>query len=419
MNPPVQAVTSLAAGRRPPVAARAGEPTPAIVPEDAITGRVVTAWALSWALLGSVVALGIAASTDASADLLDLARVSILFAEVIGFTALTSARLVFPLLTRLPLYVRLGLQVMTLLSGTVFGSLAIALTQPLFSLAEFRTIGAIVAVNAGIAVVVGLSLHTYDSMRREIESSYEKLREKEKLERDIAIARDVQRELLPRGAPRLPGIELAGVCLPAVGVGGDYYDFLPFEGGKVGLAVADVSGKGIPAALLMAGLQASVRTLAPSGLPPCEVVSRLNEILYESTSDSRYATLFLGVLALERRVLTYSNAGHYPPLHVAGPGAVRLGSGGPPIGLFRDSVYGEGTRELGAGDLLVLYTDGIAEAPGPGDEEFGDERLLRLLEGHQNHDLETLVRDVVDEVHRWSGDGARHDDITLVLARIG
>src|SRR5207249_406912 len=145
----------------------------------------------------------------------------------------------------------------------------------LFSLARLRTLAVVVMVNASLAVVVGIALHTYDSMRRQIEQSYQGLREREAIERQIEIAREVQRELFPRTVPRILGLEMSGVCLPAVGIGGDYYDFLPLDEHCVGLVIADVSGKGIPAALLMAGLQASVRGLARPTLGAAEMNRRL------------------------------------------------------------------------------------------------------------------------------------------------
>src|SRR5262249_20066573 len=145
---------------------------------------------------------------------------------------------------------------------------------PLFTMARPRTIAMIVIVNAVLAVAVGLALHIYDTMRQQLESSYLALRAKEAIERELEIARDVQRELLPRVVPRVSGLQLAGACHPAVGVGGDYYDFIPFAEDRIGLVIADVSGKGIPAALLMAGLQASVRSLALPSLLPSEVNRR-------------------------------------------------------------------------------------------------------------------------------------------------
>jgi len=272
-------------------------------------------------------------------------------------------------------------------------------------------------INAVLAVFVGIAVHTYDAMRRELEANFRALRAKEALEREVAIAREVQRELLPRAIPSVRGLELAGVCLPAIGVGGDYYDFLPLPDERIGIVIADVSGKGIPAALLMAGLQASVRSLALPGISPCEINRRLNDMLHQSTSASRYATLFFAIYDPLDRSLLYSNAGHFPPLHCGPREAARLSQGGLPIGLMPGSLYGEGRRELGVGDLLALFTDGVVETPSPAGEEFGTARLVEVLNRHRELSLDAIVSEVVDAVGRWSGGGAPHDDLTLVLAR--
>jgi len=374
------------------------------------------AWALAWVAIGALVALGI--TVTRGGDLLPVLHVSVLFALVVGFTALTSARLVFPLFARLPYAASLPLQVLTLFSGTVFGSVASLTTQPLFSVARPKTVAVIVLVNALLAVVVGISLHTYDSMRRQIEASYRAIQRKEALEREIEIAREVQRELLPRSVPAMSGLELAAVCRPAVEVGGDFYDFLPHSGDSLGLVIADVSGKGIPAALLMAGLQASVRSLALPGVSPAEMNGRLNELLHQSSSDSRYATLFFAVYDGPSRTLTYSNAGHLPPLLLTANGTVRLAASGLPIGALPGSSYTEGRRTMARGDLLTLYTDGIVEAVGPRGEEFGEKRLLEILERGRNGPLEEIVADVLGQVARWTGGAPPHDDVTLVLGRV-
>ena len=386
-------------------------------PTTAFRPRFLLGWALAWAAIGCLVAVGITV-TRGTGDFMPILQVSVLFAEVVGFTALTSARLVFPLFARLPYAASLPLQIFTLFSGTVFGSVAALTTQPLFSVARPKTVAVIVLVNAVMAVIIGISLHTYDSMRRQIEESYRALRRKEALEWEIEIAREVQRELLPRSVPDLRGIELAAVCRPAVGVGGDFYDFLPHAEDRLGLVIADVSGKGIPAALLMAGLQASVRSLALPGLPPAEVNRRLNELLHRSTSDSRYATLFFALYDGRDRVMTYSNAGHYPPLLLQAGDAVRLQAGGLPIGALPGSVYGEGRRQLSPADLLALYTDGIIEAPSLEGEEFGEARLLEVLARNRETPLDDLLRVVLEEVSNWTAGAPPHDDVTLVLARI-
>lgn len=390
-------------------------PRAATAPSAPFPYGFLARWGGGWAVVGGVVALGIV-FTRGAADLQPVLTLSLLFAEVVGFTALASARLVFPLFQKLSLGSRLALQVLTVFSGTLFGSAAILATQPLFALARPRVVAMIVLINGVLAIAVGLAIHTYESMRRQIEVSYFELRRKEALERELEIAREVQHELLPKGAPVVRGLELSGVCLPAVGVGGDYYDFIPVGQDRLGLVIADVSGKGVPAALLMAGLQASVRSLAPYTIPPREVTTRLNEMLSRSGVGSRYATLFFGLYDGASRSLHYSNAGHLAPLLVGNGRSLRLTMGGIPIGMFEHAQYRDATCTLEPGDLLVLYTDGIVETPGPGGE-FGEPRLLELLLRHGDLSLADLMRKILDERSRWGDGSDPHDDVTLVLAR--
>lgn len=378
--------------------------------------RFLALWGIGWGAVGAFTAFGIALAQD-GLDLGPVLLVSLLFAEVVGFTALLSARMVFPLFAHLPYAVNLGLQILTLFSGTVFGSALILISQPLFSLARLRMIAMIVIINAVLAVVVGLALYTYDSMRRQIEGSYRALREKEAMERELEIAREVQRELLPRSFPEVEGLELAGACQPAIGVGGDYYDFLAFGEQQVGLVIADVSGKGIPAALLMAGLQGSVRSTAVPGVSPREVNGRLNDMLYRSSSSARYATLFYGLYDAHRRTLTYSNAGHLPALHFCAQGPVRLKADGIPLGMFSGYAYGQGSRTLERGDLLAMFTDGIIESPNLDGQEFGEARLIELLENNRQRDLNDIVLMVLQDLARWTGGAPPFDDATIVLAR--
>lgn len=377
--------------------------------------RFVVGWIVAWAAVGCAVAAGIVFATDV--DFWPALKMSILFAEVVGVTAFTSARIVFPLFARLPYALRIVLEVLTLLSGTVFGSIAVMVLQPLFSMAAFRQVTLIVLANAVIAVIAGIALDTYDTMRRQIEASYRTLREKEALERELEIAREVQRELLPRSVPEIEGLQLAGVCLPAIGVGGDYYDFLPLDERRLALVIADVSGKGIPAALLMASLQASVRSLFRPVPDPGELNSRLNESLFRASSAARYATLFLGFYDNESRTLRYSNAGHHPPLLLRGEEVTRLDEGGLPVGMFGGGIYGQGSCRLEKDDLLALFTDGVVETPNGAGEEFGERRLIELLRGNSDRELDGLVKTVLDELDTWSGGAAAFDDVTLVLAR--
>jgi serine phosphatase RsbU (regulator of sigma subunit) len=396
--------------------ARPRQPGPPGRPAEMPSIALLLAWALGCFVVGAIVASGIS-FTRQGADLWPVFFISILFSEVVGFTALLSARLLFPLFERLPYTFNLALQIFTLFSGTLFGSVMILTAQPYFALARLRTVAVIVLVNGILAVIVGIALYTYDSMRLQIEAQYRALREKEAMERELAIAREVQRELLPRACPVVPGLLLSGACRPAVGVGGDYYDYLQFSEDRLGLVIADVAGKGIPAALLMAGLQASVRSLAGPAVEPGEVNRRLNSMLYRSTSTSRYATLFFAVYDARKRLLHYSNAGHFPPLHLSRDGVARLTADGIPLGLMEEARYGQAQRTLVSGDLLAMYTDGIVEAPDARGIEFGEDRLVDVLRRHDETDLDELVLLVMEELSRWTGGSAAHDDATLVLVR--
>jgi serine phosphatase RsbU (regulator of sigma subunit) len=378
--------------------------------------RLLLAWALGSLFVGAAVAAGITFTRE-GVDLGPVFLTSILFAEVVGFTALLAVRLVFPLFEGLPNTVNLGLQVLTLLAGTLFGSVMILISQPYFALARMRTVSMVVLVNAALAIVVGIALRTYDSMRRQIEAQYQALREKEAMERELSIAREVQRELLPRASPAVAGLTIAGACRPAIGVGGDYFDYLTFSDDRLGIVIADVAGKGIPAALLMAGLQASVRSIATPAADPGEVNRLLNCMLYRSTATSRYATLVFAIYDARRRLLIYSNAGHFPPLHLHAGGVSRLNADGIPLGLMEEARYGQGERLLSPGDLVVLYTDGIVEAPDRTGTEFGEQRLVETLERNRGRDLEEIILNVMGDVERWTGGGVAHDDATLVLVR--
>lgn len=228
----------------------------------------------------------------------------------------------------------------------------------------------------------------------------------------------MQRELLPREVPRVPGLELAGVCQPAIAVGGDYYDYLQAGDGRLGLVIADVSGKGVPAALLMASLQASMRSRFPTAATPGELSTGLNEALVRSSSTARYATAFVATFDPETRELSYSNAGHLPALVVRDSETLRCEEGGVPIGLFDGAAYETGFRTLAPGDLLALFTDGVSEAPAPDGEEFGAERLAELLLAHRLRPLDEVVQTVLDTLLAWTGPAEAHDDVTLVLARV-
>ena len=378
-------------------------------------GNFLLGWTAAWLAVGVLVAAGI--WFGAGVDFFPAVRGSVLSAVVVGYSAYASARLVSPLLARLHGALRLTLNAAIVLAGAVFGSVMVLVTDPFFALAQLRIVLLLVALNALLAAGAALALGGYDRMRRQIEASYDVRRERDALEREMNVAREVQRELLPRAAPRFEGLELAGVCRPAVAVGGDYYDYLRRADGRPGFVIADVSGKGVPAALLMASLQASVRSLFPTAADPGQLHERLNHALCGSSSTARYATAFLADFDPGARRLTYSNAGHLPALVIRGERTLRCREGGIPIGLFEGVTYATGALTLAPGDLLALFTDGVTEAPGPGGEEFGEDRLADLLRARQGGSLEAALQAVLDALRDWSGPVA-HDDVTVVLARV-
>ena len=376
----------------------------------------LTRWTAAWLGVGVVLAAGV--SFGAGVDFGPVLRLSVLFAEVVGFSAYVSARVVFPLLARVPGGLRVALEASIVVSGTIFGSILVILTDPFYVAAQPRAALLLVAFNAVLAAGVAVALGTYDRMRRQIEVSYQVLRERDALERELKVAREVQRELLPREVPDLAGLELAGVCRPAIAVGGDLYDFLQDGGGRLGLAIVDVSGKGVPAALLMANLQASMRSRFPTAEDPGSLVAELNEALCGSSSAARYATAFVATFDPETRGLSYTNAGHLPAILVREGGTERCDEGGMPIGLFEGATYESGSRTLAPGDLLALFTDGVTEAPAPDGEEFGAARLAELLRAHRTRPLAAVIDTVFEALLQWSGPVDAHDDVTLVLARV-
>lgn len=271
--------------------------------------------------------------------------------------------------------------------------------------------------------------------------------EQEKLSREIEIAKEVQEHLFPQILPEMKTLDYTGVCKAARGVGGDYYDFLLLSSGQLGIALADVAGKGISASLLMASLQASLRSQAPARLDRLsELISEVNRLLCDSTASNRYATFFYGLYNDTGRRLTYVNAGHNPPLvfrkkrsageikswaaeEIPGstalaiqreqdPAVVRLETGGTVVGLFTDSVYEQATLQLESGDIMVLFSDGVSEAMNEAEEEFGEERLKAVITSHLGRSAAELQDEILNAVDRFVGSAPQHDDITLVVARV-
>jgi sigma-B regulation protein RsbU (phosphoserine phosphatase) len=244
--------------------------------------------------------------------------------------------------------------------------------------------------------------------------------EKERLEREVELAAEIQRQILPKGVPEVPGFELWGWSRPARHIGGDYYDFFGLDGaeGRLALVVGDVSGKGMPAALLVSTLHSSLRLLAERLSIRPELLERLNRHILESSAANKFITLFAGELDPASGGLVYLNAGHNPALVVRASGEVeRLGPGGLPLGLLPDAHYRADRLELAGGDLLCLYSDGITEATSPADEEFGLERLAALLASQRGRALQEVMLAVDGAVTRFAEGAPQGDDQTMVLLR--
>ena len=242
-------------------------------------------------------------------------------------------------------------------------------------------------------------------------------RELARKEAELTFAREVQRALFPRQFPVDSGLEFAAICVPAAGISGDYYDVLEPSDGRLVFAVADVSGKGLSAAILMSNVHAGLRILVEGGHSPAELCSQLNRHLCRFTESERFATLFYGEWDRNRRSLTYVNAGHTVPILTGGgDGCRRLDSGGIPIGLFPDSAFCAATVTLSPGDLVVLYSDGITEAGIGEAEPFGESRLESLVAAHRHRPLADIQQTVLDAVRKWSGRDPE-DDMTLLLIR--
>jgi sigma-B regulation protein RsbU (phosphoserine phosphatase) len=287
--------------------------------------------------------------------------------------------------------------------------------------------------------------NSFNSMTASLEKLIEEQKEKQKLENELVIAQEVQAQLFPRHILQLASLEVHGFCRPASTVSGDYYDFLTLDSERLILAVGDISGKGISAALLMATIHSAVRAYSLQDIPalrepmavgvapgsamtrasrvhnldvsPSALLSLLNHQLYESTPSEKYATLFLGIYNGAERQLTYTNGGHLPPIVMSEDGSIRrLDCGGTVVGLFEHVTYEESSVQLRKGELFLAYSDGVTE-PENDFGEFGEHRLIELLRENRDLPLPRISEIVTAAVDDWIGANKQPDDVTLVLAR--
>ncbi len=247
---------------------------------------------------------------------------------------------------------------------------------------------------------------------------YEEERKLLVLEEDLRTARSIQQSLLPKGNPKIPGIELVGLSMPAKEGGGDYYDFIPIDETHWGIAIADVSGKGTPAALLMSNLQACLRGQAVINQSVKDTVIKANLMLSRFMDPGKFITLFYGILNLENKTFTYTNAGHNFPFLLDKEGKVKtLEKGGTVLGILKDAPYEEETVQLEPSNLLLLFTDGITEAVNVEEEMFEEERLLAILQNNSSLPAQQLSDKIVGNVLEFCGTAPQADDITLVLMK--
>ena len=266
------------------------------------------------------------------------------------------------------------------------------------------------------------ALVSFDEVSRAVEAQRQAAAERREAERraaqELEIARQVQARLFPQRLPELESLEYAGACVQTHQVGGDYYDFLDLGQARLGLVLGDIAGKGIAAALLMANLQANLRSQCATAVEqPEQLLRSVNRLFYENTAENAYATLFYSEFDDRTCRLRYANCGHLPGLVVHSDGTVtRLSSTAAVLGLFTEWPCRTEELQLCPGDLFAIYTDGITEALNQGDEEFGEERLLDVLRRARDLSPSHIVTAAFEEVRRFSGDQQR-DDVTLIVAR--
>jgi sigma-B regulation protein RsbU (phosphoserine phosphatase) len=275
---------------------------------------------------------------------------------------------------------------------------------------------------------------SFNSMTENLEKLLIVAKEKERLQAELALALEVQEQLYPKTAPVFKTIRVTGMCQPARTVSGDYYDYQKLSPSRLAFAIGDVAGKGISAALLMAGIQSAMRMelrasfegkeLAPPSartngfrLSTARLVSELNQQLHATTSPEKFATFCIALYDDETGMLTYTNAGHLPPILIHDGRSTPLDINGTVVGAFPSSKYDESKVELRAGDLLVCYTDGITEPENEYGEMFGEDRLIELVSKNADRDDHRVIEVVMDAVRQWTGSPELSDDMTVLLAR--
>ncbi len=264
-----------------------------------------------------------------------------------------------------------------------------------------------------LAIIAGQSGQVVENARL-----YEKEKTLSKMQEELRFAARIQNELLPKSTPTIPGYELAGRTIPAQEVGGDYYDFIPIDDSHLAFCLGDVSGKGLPASLLMANLQATLRGQTLTTASPRTCLERSNQLLFQSTSPEKFATLFYAILDTQNHQIHYSNAGHENPyLCCSQTGNKRLKTGGIPLGMLPEFCFEEESVPLEEDSTLIMYSDGVSEAMNAEEELFGDDRIAVVLDQHKHAPASQIIDGLVAAVKKHAAGYPQSDDITVVVMR--
>ncbi|MFC1554368.1 SpoIIE family protein phosphatase [candidate division KSB1 bacterium] len=238
------------------------------------------------------------------------------------------------------------------------------------------------------------------------------------MQQELEIAKGIQDALLPKVLPKREGFDFSAVTKSSREIGGDLYDFITLSENELGIAIGDISGKGVPGALLMATLYASFRGFVRRSVPPNRVIRRLNRYMYKQTEADKFATLFYGTLNCADSTFTYTNAGHNAPILVRSNGkAVELKKGGPLLGFVEEANYLKDKVVLNEGDIIFLFTDGISEAQNTNEEEFGENRIIKYLKNHKDSSAEEIIKNLLDEIKKFTNESHQSDDLTMVVIK--
>lgn len=248
---------------------------------------------------------------------------------------------------------------------------------------------------------------------------HEEILKKRKLEEELSIAKRIQQSFLPREKPRLPGFDISGINIPSEEVGGDYYDFIPIIENQIGIVIGDVSGKGIPAALIMASVRAGLIAEIRNNYAIRSIMAKVNNLLFESTASDIYVTAVYGVLDPKNRIFTFSNAGHNAPILRRADGEMKhLTEGGMALGMFENSKYEERPLGINPGEIIVFYTDGVTEAKNDMEEEFGTRRLKQVISDSHKLSASQIQENIHNAVKDFTGISHQEDDLTMIVVKI-